>query len=75
MAKRKKSAAKRPVIRRPWTERDLKRLRKLATRQPARSIAAALGRTHAALIFKAHVEGISLRYKRRQGSLLRKRKT
>ena len=63
MAKIKKGRPRRAVGRRLWTDQDLKRLRKMATREPARVIATALGRTHAAVTFKAHMEGISLRSK------------
>ncbi|MEO7774812.1 MAG: hypothetical protein ABIT61_08995 [Steroidobacteraceae bacterium] len=68
MAKKKKgrSVAKaKRVVRQLWSSKDVKLLRKLATRQPAQKIADSLGRSVLALRYKAHMLGISLRPKYR----------
>jgi hypothetical protein len=65
MAKTKKGKAKvKAVVRKLWTAKDVKLLRTLATRQPVRQIAAALGRSVLALRYKAHMLAISLRPKK-----------
>lgn len=65
MAKRKKGKAKtKTIVRQLWTAKDVKLLRKLATRHPVRHIAAALGRSVLALRYKAHILAISLRPKK-----------
>lgn len=69
MAKRKKSgtvAKAKKVAIRLWSSKDVKLLRKLATRQSAKKIADMLGRSVLALRYKAHILGVSLRPKYRK---------
>jgi hypothetical protein len=66
MAKRKKSRTivkAQQVGRNLWSSKDVRLLRKLATRHSARDIAAALSRSVLALRYKAHMLAISLRRK------------
>jgi len=65
--------AKKKNVRRPWSEKEVATLRKMAPTRPAVLIASALGRTEAALRFKAHMEGISFGTARRKKKAARKK--
>ena len=47
----------------PWTEHDITRVKALAQKLPGADIAAQLGRSHAALVAKAHLLKLSLKMK------------
>jgi hypothetical protein len=61
-----RSAKRTTTASRPWTDADIRRVRKLAGTMPRREIAELLGRSDSALGFKAHKLRLSLEQKNRK---------
>ena len=75
MATAKKNVKKKTITRRPWSDKDIAKLSKLASTRPVGVIADEMGRTEAALRNKAHAEGISFRAAKRTGKTASKKKS